>query len=49
MQTPIFAGCLGGIPKKARFLTGCHEGKLSYLDPHYVFDCVPPMKLNKNL
>lgn len=23
MQLPIFSGCLGGIPKKARFLTGC--------------------------
>jgi cysteine protease ATG4 len=36
MSLPVFNGCLGGMPEKARFLTGRHEERISYLDPHYV-------------
>jgi hypothetical protein len=40
MELPIFSGCLGGVPTKARFLTGRYGEKLSYLDPHHVEDTV---------
>jgi hypothetical protein len=36
MSLPIFNGCLGGLPQKARFLTGRLQDKISYMDPHYV-------------
>jgi len=36
MKLSMFIGCLGGIPKKARFLTGIYKDDISYLDPHYV-------------
>lgn len=48
MSLPIFSGCLGGIPEKARFLTGRYEEMISYLDPHYVGDPVHPMTLTHN-
>lgn len=36
MELPIFMGCIGGVPGKARFLSGKHGSKISYLDPHLV-------------
>jgi hypothetical protein len=45
MKLPMFIGCLGGIPNKARFLTGIYDDKISYLDPHYVEDKVERINL----
>jgi len=42
-------GCLGGIPKKARFLTGKAGDKISYLDPHYVTESVKKYELHKKI
>jgi len=36
MKLPSFSGCLGGTPRKARYLTGRYGNDISYLDPHYV-------------
>ena len=49
MELPIFSGCIGGIPRKARFLTGKNNDKISYLDPHYVEDAVDRIHLKANL
>lgn len=40
---------MGGVPKKARFLTGRQLDRISYLDPHYVESAVDQMSLNKKL
>lgn len=49
MSLPIFNGCMGGVPAKARFLTGRQLDRISYLDPHYVESAVDQMSLNKKL
>lgn len=40
---------MGGVPAKARFLTGKQSDRISYLDPHYVESAVDQMSLNKKL
>jgi len=40
MELSIFSGCLGGVPRKARFLTGKCGERISYLDPHHVEETV---------
>jgi hypothetical protein len=49
MGMDMFAGCLGGIANKARFITGRCKQKLSYLDPHYVMQTVDRMALQTKL
>mgnify|MGYP000938070232 CR=1 FL=1 len=49
MSLPIFSGCLGGAPDKARFLTGRHAQRISYLDPHYVQPALDQLSLAKNM
>ena len=49
MKKPIFIGCMGGVPKKARFLTGCNDSMISYLDPHHVEERVDKMRLQREL
>ena len=49
MELPIFAGCLGGVPKQARFLTGRVGEELCYLDPHYVLPAVDRINLSQEI
>lgn len=49
MQLTMFCGCLGGVPRKARFLTGICGDKISYLDPHYVEETVDRIELQKKI
>ena len=49
MKLASFSGCLGGTPKKARYLTGRYGEEISYLDPHYVETEVDRMNLKKEM
>jgi hypothetical protein len=47
MELPTFSSCLGGVPEKARFITGKYDDQIFYFDPHYVQESVQSSMLEQ--
>lgn len=49
MELASFSSCLGGVPDKARFITGKYGDHLFYLDPHLVQQSVYLQSLTQSM